>query len=543
MIKVFSPTDKDYISNGDAVIKPLKARVKIEDNGDYYIDLEADISYLNVLVENNIIIADTPEGAQAFRIRQSEKDGSKLKIKAYHVYYDADNLLIADSYAVDMTCAEALEHFNGATDTESPFTTYSDITTVNSDRVVRESLSECIEHVIERWGGHLVRDNWNISILDSIGQDRGVTIEYKNNLQNLKASYDWENVCTKLLPVGKDGQLLDDLYVASLTQYSIPFTKTESFSQDIEEADYPTHSDYINALKADLLEQAQAYLSTHDKPDVNYTLKCINIGDIALGDTIEVKDRRINIDLLTQVISYTYDCITGDYISVEFGNFRPKLSDIFKVFNQSTERQITQATSGLTSAIYNVEENKQDKLTAGDNIVITGDVITADYPVFTGATAGHAGHKGLVPAPTDPNKVLTSGGTWESVNTYQAGDGVEITGDVLSIESYASDEEIIYNSLITSAVFDSGLSFAVDLPKPNYYNTFKLQELMFTIYSATNQTFTVCTGGTVQSTFSVNLTLSNTNKVIIDITDSGTNFNDLVNTGYIIKYNAILKTL
>ena len=227
MIKVFSPTDKDYISNGDAVINPLKARVKIEDNGDYYIYLEADISYLNVLVENNIIVADTPEGAQAFRIRQSEKSGSKLKIKAYHVYYDADNLLIADSYAVDMTCAEALEHFNDATDTESPFTTYSDITTVNSDRVVRESLSECIEHVIERWGGHLVRDNWNISILDSIGQDRGVTIEYKNNLQNLKASYDWENVCTKLLPVGKDGQLLDDLYVESLTQYSIPFTKFE----------------------------------------------------------------------------------------------------------------------------------------------------------------------------------------------------------------------------------------------------------------------------------------------------------------------------
>lgn len=543
MIKVFSPTDKDYISNGDAVIKPLKARVKIEDNGDYYIELETDIRYLDILVENNIIVADTPEGAQAFRIRQSEKSGSKLKIKAYHVYYDADNLLIADSYAVDMTCAEALEHFNSATDTESPFTTYSDITSVYSDRVVRESLSECIEHVIERWGGHLVRDNWNISILDSIGQDRGVTIEYKNNLQNLKASYDWENVCTRLLPVGKDGQLLDDLYVESLTQYSIPFTKTESFSQNLEEEDFPTHADYINALKTDLLEQAQAYLSAHDKPEVNYTLKCINIGDIALGDTIEVKDRRINIDLLTQVISYTYDCITGDYISVEFGNFKPKLNDIFKVFNQSTEKQISQATSGLTSAIYNVEENKQDKLTAGDNIVITGDVITADYPVFTGATVGHTGRKGLVPAPTDPNKVLTSGGTWENVNTYQAGDGIAITGDVLSIESYASDEEIIYNSLITSAVFDSGLSFAVDLPKPNYYNTFELQELMLTVYGATNQTFTVCTGGAVQSTFSVNLTLSNTNKVIIDITDSGTNFNDLVNTGYIIKYNAILKTL
>ena len=36
MIKLFSPTDKTFASNGDVVLQPLKAKVHKEDNGDYY---------------------------------------------------------------------------------------------------------------------------------------------------------------------------------------------------------------------------------------------------------------------------------------------------------------------------------------------------------------------------------------------------------------------------------------------------------------------------------------------------------------------------
>ena len=36
MIKIFSPSDKIFSSNGDVVLRPLKAKVHKEDNGDYY---------------------------------------------------------------------------------------------------------------------------------------------------------------------------------------------------------------------------------------------------------------------------------------------------------------------------------------------------------------------------------------------------------------------------------------------------------------------------------------------------------------------------
>ena len=41
MIKVFKATDKTYASNGDLVLNSSKATIHKEDNGAYYLDLEA----------------------------------------------------------------------------------------------------------------------------------------------------------------------------------------------------------------------------------------------------------------------------------------------------------------------------------------------------------------------------------------------------------------------------------------------------------------------------------------------------------------------
>ena len=61
MIKLFGTTDTDFSSNGDAVIQPFKAKVHKEDNGKFYLNVEADISYVDLLTANRIIVADTPQ--------------------------------------------------------------------------------------------------------------------------------------------------------------------------------------------------------------------------------------------------------------------------------------------------------------------------------------------------------------------------------------------------------------------------------------------------------------------------------------------------
>lgn len=359
MIRAFKPTDTIFISNGDAVLLPTKARVKNSDNGDYYLELTCGVEYNDYLQANNIIVAPTPQGDQAFRIRTINKSKNRIEVKAWHVFYDAQNYLIADSYAVRLTCNEALDHFNRATDNPSPFTTYSNISTVNTFRCVRKSLAECINTVLERWGGHLVRNNWNISVLNNVGVDNGVTIQYKKNLKELKAEYDWTNVCTKLLPVGKDGILLDELYVYSERQYEIPYTKAVNFSQDIEEEDYTDEETYKSALKADLLEQAKAYLKHNNLPIVNYTLKGNPERVTDIGDIIEVRDERIGVTVLTNVISYEYDALQERYVSLEFGNFTNNLSNLIPNIDAQTQTKVDSAVGELSTTIST--EIKQTK--------------------------------------------------------------------------------------------------------------------------------------------------------------------------------------
>lgn len=88
---------------------------------------------------------------------------------------------------------------------------------------------------------------------------------------------------------------------------------------------------------------------------------------------------------------------------------------------------------------------KQDKLIAGSNIQIAADGKTISatdttYTHFTGATASADGTQGLVPAPVtgDQTKFLSGDGTWQTIQsspTYTAGNGIDITNDVISADT------------------------------------------------------------------------------------------------------------
>lgn len=384
MIKLFQSTDKLYSSNGDKIIIPTKAKVHKEDNGNYYLDLETTLDYINDIVQGNIIVANTPQSEQAFRISNVTATRRKITAKCYHVSYDSKNYLIKDSNVVDKDCNDALDHLNSATDTTSPFTTLSDISAINSFRCVRKSLYEAIQTVRERWGGHLVRDNWTIKIMSTIGQDNGVTIRYGKNLKSITCESNWDNVVTKLMPVGKDGILLNsldstqDVYVYSGVTYSIPFTKTVSFQQNLNAEDYESEQAFQQALIDDLRIQAEDYVNSNCYPQLNYTLKA-NVDKITdIGDVIEVDDERLGITLLTNVISYDYDCILGKYIELEFGNFTQKLSNLMNTISSNTQTAIEESNQNLQITLSSELQEAQDKIwnaLSSSYVIYEGDKI------------------------------------------------------------------------------------------------------------------------------------------------------------------------
>ena len=362
MIKIFGQTDTNFSSNGDKILQPTKCRIHKQDNGEYYADIECSPDYADYITNGRIVSCPTPTGEQAFRFLNPELNRSKIKVKAKHVYYDSENYLIKDSNVVNKNCNQALEHLNAATDNESPFTTVSDVTSINSFRCVRKSLNEAVNVVLERWGGHLVRDNFNIAVRSSIGADNGVTIRYGKNLKEIKKTEDWNNVVTKLLPVGKDGLLLDEVYLYSETQYALPYTKAISFNQEIEQGEEETDEAYNFRLQEDLRQQATAYLAENCVPKINYTVKA-NVEKITdIGDTIDVIDETLGIELTTHVIAFEYDAILEKFVQVEFGNSKEKLSNLMSSVADSTSQQITERDQELAVKLSEELSEAADKI-------------------------------------------------------------------------------------------------------------------------------------------------------------------------------------
>ena len=436
MLKVFSPVDTTFISNGDAVINATRAVVHKVDNGDFYLEIEAGLEYVDYFKPNNIIVAPTPQGDQAFRIDTYEITGKKITAKVWHIFYDSENYVIADSYVVDKNANDALDHLNRATDNPSPYTTLSDVTTINSFRCVRKSLYEAIQTILDRWGGHLVRDNFNIQIRQTIGADNGVTIQYKKNLKEITVSYNWASVCTKVLPVGQDGYTLDELYLYSDIQYDIPYTKTVSFEQDIDEEDYPDSDSYKAALREDLIRQATAYLEVSQYPAINYTMAA-NMEKITdVGDLVEVYDERLGVAITASVLSFDYDCILGAYVSIEFGTAGASLSDLMSDVSTEINTAITENTQNLTinlQAAIEVAEERIWNALGSSYCIYSGDqiLIVDKLPAEEAVNCIRINSGGIAFSQNGINGTFTTAWTIDGTFNAQAINVINFTADLI----------------------------------------------------------------------------------------------------------------
>lgn len=452
MIKLFGQTDRLFASNGDLVIQPLKAviyKAGIEGEiGEYYLALETDLSYVNDLTSGRIIVANTPTGDQAFRIRKVEKTKSKLLVTALHVFYDADNYLIEDSYVVNMDANDALDHLNSATEPQSGFVVSSDVGVINSYRCVRKSLTEAVSDVIGRWGGYLERDNFRFSIKKQMGTDNGVTVRYRKNLKDISCVEDWDDVVTKLMPVGYDGIMLDSVdptaskYVLSETQYALPYVKCLSFDQDVNSEDYQDEDGnvdeaaYRQALVDDLRRQAQAYVSAHSIPQVSYTLQA-NLEHITdIGDTIQVIDERLGVNIMTNVIAYEYDCVSQRYLQVEFGNFKQTIVGLVSNMTKAAEQVAKEQSEAVRVILGEELKTATDKIwgALGNSYVIyDGDkiLVVDSLPKETATNVMMINSGGIGFSNTGINGTFSSAWTIDGTMDMQAINVINLTASLI----------------------------------------------------------------------------------------------------------------
>ena len=56
MLKLFGTTDSLFSSNGDKILIPTYQHVIKEDNGEFYLDVELPLSYIDDITPNRLLV-------------------------------------------------------------------------------------------------------------------------------------------------------------------------------------------------------------------------------------------------------------------------------------------------------------------------------------------------------------------------------------------------------------------------------------------------------------------------------------------------------
>lgn len=373
MIQIYSPGNNNFIKNGDAVLLPLQCIVHAELNGAWTMEITHPLDEEGrwKLIEVGAVIkAPSFNGSQLFRIRQTQKQDSGITATAEPIFLDA----VGDCFLLDVrptrkTGQEALDMILA---NNSKYSGKSDITTKATAYYVRKNALEAIagedNSFIERWGGEIIYNNYEIIINERAGGDYGMQILYGKNIptDGLIESVDMEGVATRIIPKAYNGYILPGSapWVDSplINSYPTVMTKVVEYDNirlavdvDEEEEDLIICNN-LQELYAELRKAAaEEFNQGIDKPTVAIEATLVilskspdyqdfkDLEKVSLGDTVHCKHNRLGIVSDARVIALDYDCILGEVQAITIGETQPSFLDRVSSTVQRTEKAITKA--------------------------------------------------------------------------------------------------------------------------------------------------------------------------------------------------------
>ena len=345
MIEVYKSTNTNFDFNGDMVLKPSLCDLEVELNGMIEVTLEHPYDKFGrwkYIEEDNIIRVPYPgkKEGQLFYIYDKDKGMTGVKCKARHIFFDLASEVLVDCRPTNCNGKEALRKMLAGTG----FTGHSDIVSINTAHYIRKHIanealiSDDENSFINKWGGELDVDNFNVYMNNRTGGEYGVTFKYGRDLINLNENSNIDSIITRIIPVGFNGITIPETYVESALIDKYRKAKTDVVKFDYikvkespeDEEGYDTLEEAQEALREAAKElfndglDKLLYQLDLEVTKLENTLKYEDYKDILttrLGDTVGVEHIDIGIDIKTRVIKFTYDCIKEKYKSITIGNY------------------------------------------------------------------------------------------------------------------------------------------------------------------------------------------------------------------------------
>ena len=163
--------------------------------------------------ENQRVLHLTQSRRQLFRVYSTEQDSDAgvVTVKARHVFYDLAGNMLNEEYSPEKisgaaAAQEVFAHLKNAHD----FSLYTEGLTqgsVTGEYAYKnpvEILLDPDEGIVSQCGCQIIRDNFDVHLIDDIESDMGVTVRRGKNLAGVTATTDESDVVTQIKPCGKD---------------------------------------------------------------------------------------------------------------------------------------------------------------------------------------------------------------------------------------------------------------------------------------------------------------------------------------------------
>ena len=312
--------------NGEPLHEATSAIVKETMNGDFTLTVKYPISdsgIYQLIQEDMLIKAPTPVlGAQLFRIKKPIEHNDHLEITAYHISDDVMQRSITPVSVTSQSCGMALSRMVQNTKTAlGDFSFNSDIQdrrTFNTTETetLYSVLLDGKHSIVGTWEGELVRDNFAMTVKKNRGENRGVVITTHKNLKDYQRTKNSQNVVTRIhakstfKPEGAEKETTIRVTVDSPLINSYPY---------INEKEYENN----NAKTVEELQKwAQAKFSNEGIDKVSDAVKIeayeLDGQVVHMGDTVNLKSWKHNVDAFKKAIAYEFDALKEEYISLTF---------------------------------------------------------------------------------------------------------------------------------------------------------------------------------------------------------------------------------
>lgn len=343
--------------NGEPLHEATSAIIKESMNGDFVLTVKYPISDTGIykqIKEDMLIKCPTPVlGPQLFRIKKPVENNDQLEITAYHITDDIMQRSVKPVQVANQTCSIALSQMvqNAKTDL-GDFSFTSDIQerrTFNMTETenIYSVLLDGKHSIVGTWEGELVRDNFSLTVKKNRGENRGVVITTHKNLKDFQRTKNSQNVVTRIhakstfKPEGAETETTIKVTVDSPLINSYPY---------INEKEYENN----NAKTVEELKKwAQAKFTNEDIDKVSDSIKLeayeLDGQIVHLGDTVNLKSLKHNVDIFKKAVAYEYDGLKEEYISLEF-------DDKASFGGSGVSNGLSDVTNAILGATYSAQE-------------------------------------------------------------------------------------------------------------------------------------------------------------------------------------------